>query len=98
MNRSAYNRLSEGKQQREVESILSERYGVRNLLWRRNAIIQAKGTMRSQQLLLPLHVEELSWKIQRVRERVCYGHAEKSSPGQSNIRLVVEQIRVEVHA
>jgi pentatricopeptide repeat protein len=39
MKRSGYNRLSEAKQQREVESILLERCGVENLLWRRNAII-----------------------------------------------------------
>jgi hypothetical protein len=70
MNRSAYNRLSEGKQHREVELILLERYGVENLLWRRNAIIQAKGMMKSQQVLLPLHVEELEWKIQRVHRKI----------------------------
>jgi hypothetical protein len=70
MSHYAFNRLIEGKQHREVESILLERYGVENLLWRRNAIIQARGTMKSQQLLLSLHVEELHWKIQRVRRKL----------------------------
>lgn len=70
MNRTAYNRLREGKEQREVESLLVERYGVENLLWRRDAIIQAKAVAKSQQELLPLYVEGLDWKIQRVKAKL----------------------------
>lgn len=70
MMRTSYNRLLQGGEQREVEVALLERYGVRNLLWRRNAIIQAKSIITSQRQLLPLYVEELEWKIQRVQRKL----------------------------
>jgi hypothetical protein len=70
MTRTSYNRLLEDKTQREIELGLLERYGVRNLLWRRNAIIQAKSIIESQRKLLPLYVEKLEWKIQRVKKKL----------------------------
>lgn len=70
MNRTAYNQLTDGKKQRDVELGLLERYGIGNLLWRRNAIIQAKGTKRSQQELLPLYAAELEWKVQQVKRKL----------------------------
>ncbi len=70
MTRTGYNRLLDGEGQREIELALLERYGVRNLLWRRNAIIQAKGIVESQRQLLLTYVEELDWKIQRVRRKL----------------------------
>jgi hypothetical protein len=70
MTRTSYNRLLEGREQREVELALLERYDVRNLLWRRNAIIQAKSIIRSQRELLRLYVRELDWKIQQVRRKL----------------------------
>lgn len=70
MTRTSYNRLLEGKAQREIELALLERYGVRNLLWRRNAIIQAKSIIGSQRELLPLYLEELGWKIHQVKRKL----------------------------
>jgi hypothetical protein len=70
MTRTSYNRLLEGRERREVELALLERYGVGNLLWRRNSIIQARGIITSQRELLPLYVQELDWKIQRVRRKL----------------------------
>ncbi len=70
MVRTSYNRILEEGEQREVELALLERYGVGNLLWRRNAIIEAKSVISSQRELLPLYVEELEWKIQRVQNKL----------------------------
>jgi hypothetical protein len=70
MVRTSYNLLLEGKGQREVELALLDRHLVRNLLWRRNAIIQAKSIIRSQRESLLLYVEELDWKIQQVRRKL----------------------------
>lgn len=99
MNRTAYNRLNEGKAQREIESILLERYGVKNLLWRRNAIIQARGTMKSQQLLLPLHMEELHWKIQLVRRKLQRTRNRLKRHGyEARVRkLQSKKMRLEAH-
>jgi len=70
MTRTSFNRLLEDRSQREVERALMERYNVMNLLWRRNAIIQAKSILKSQHELLPLHAQELDWKIVRVRKKL----------------------------
>jgi predicted transposase len=99
MNRTAYNRLIEGKTQREVERILLERFAVSNLLWRRNAIIQARGTIRSQRELLPSYVKELDWKIQRVKRRLnCARNALKRRGYQARIsKLELKKARLEDH-
>jgi len=70
MTRTSYNRLLEHKTQREIELGLLERYRVRNLLWRRNAIIQAKSIIESQRELLLLYVQELERKMQQVTTKV----------------------------
>jgi hypothetical protein len=48
MVRSAYNQLLHGAKQPEVASLLLERYGIQNYLWRKNAIFQAKAIIGSQ--------------------------------------------------
>jgi hypothetical protein len=47
MVRTSYSRLLQGGGHHEVELALLERYKVRNLLWRRNAILQAKAIITS---------------------------------------------------
>jgi hypothetical protein len=71
MVRSAYNQLIHDAKQSEVESLLLERYGIENLLWRRNAIFQAKAIINSQRELLALHIQELNWKISRVQKKMA---------------------------
>lgn len=99
MNRTAYNRLIEGKTQSEVERILLERFPVGNLLWRRNAIIQARGTIRSQRELLPSYVKELDWKIQRVKRKLnCTRNPLKRRGYQARIsKLELKKARLEAH-
>jgi len=59
---------SHDAKQPEVESLLLECYGIENLLWRRNAIFQAKSIINSQRELLALHIQELNWKIRSPEE------------------------------
>jgi len=70
MVRSAYNQLIHGTKQPEVTSILLERYGIQNYLWRNNAILQAKAIIDSQRELLALHIQELNWKIGQVQKKL----------------------------
>jgi len=69
MVRSAYNQLIHGARRPEVASLLLERYGVQNYLWRKNAIFQAKTIIDSQRELLALHIQELNWKIGQVQKK-----------------------------
>jgi len=70
MVRSAYNQLLHGAKQPEVASLLLERYGIQNYLWRKNTIFQAKAIIGSQRELLPLHIQELNWKIGQVQKKL----------------------------
>lgn len=67
MYRTAYNHLLEGREEREIEQALLDRYGITNHRWRRNAIILAKGTIGRQRQLVLTNLEQLDWKIRQVR-------------------------------
>lgn len=71
MVRSAYNARLRGERYASVKRMLKERYLIENARWRQWAIDEADAKIKSQRELLPLYVEDLSWKINRVRDKVA---------------------------
>jgi hypothetical protein len=71
MVRSAYNAKLRGEHYASVKRMLKERYLIENARWRQWTIDEADAKIKSQRKLLPLYVEDLNWKISRVRAKMA---------------------------
>jgi len=71
MVRSAYNASLEGNCYVCAKRMLKRRYFIKNARWRQWAIDEARAKIEAQKEIIPLYVKDLSWKIERVKNKMA---------------------------